>query len=184
MLSLVPVNITAARAWIERHHAHHHAPPFGLFAVGVARDGVLCCVAIVSRPVARLLAVRGDVAEITRCASDGTPHAASMAVAAATRMAIAGGYRRLVSYTLLGEAGTSYRAAGWHVTGILRARDGWLSRAGRNAVQTGAKVRWESGPDAAPADGAAALVCGWCAGRVALTPRPETLPLLALPSRS
>jgi hypothetical protein len=184
VLSLVPVGITEARAWIERHHAHHHAPPGGRFAVGVARDGDLCCVALVSRPVARLLDARGDVAEITRCASDGTPHAASMAVAAATRMAIAGGYRRVVSYTLLGEAGTSYRAAGWHVTGLIDASDGWLSRAGRSAVQTGAKVRWESGPGASPADGAAALVCGWCAGRIALTPRPETLPLLALPDRS
>ena len=129
-------------------------------------------------PVARMLDADPTCAEVTRCASDGTPHAASMCLAAARRAALALGYRRLVSYTLLGEAGTSYLAAGWVVTGLVDASQGWHSRAGRTTIQGGGKVRWETGPNALATDGAAALVAGMCAGRVDVTPRAEVLPLL------
>lgn len=40
-LAVVPVNIGAARGWVELHHSHHHAPLGALCAVGVALDGVL-----------------------------------------------------------------------------------------------------------------------------------------------
>lgn len=113
-LRIVPVGVREARERVEALHSHHHAPPGALFCVGVADGDRLVCVAIVSRPVARMLDADATVAEVTRVASDRTPHAASMAIAAATRAAIALGYRRLVSYTLLGESGTCYRAAGWH----------------------------------------------------------------------
>lgn len=178
-LRVVPVTLAAARAMVERHHSHHHAPVGGLLACAVAEGERVCCVAVLSRPVARMLDARGDTAEVTRVASDGTRHAASMCLAAITRAALSLGWRRLVSYTLLGEAGTSYRAAGWHVAGLVEASDGWHSRAGRTIAQGGGKVRWETGPDALPADGAAALVCAFAAGNVAVPPRPENLPLLA-----
>ena len=110
-LAVVPVTIGEARRFVEREHSHHHAPLGGLFAVAVAAGDRVVCVGVVSRPVARKLGGRG-IAELTRTASDGTPHAASMCIAAATRAALALGYRRIISYTLAGEAGTSYRAAG------------------------------------------------------------------------
>lgn len=178
-LRLVPVGVREARGRVEALHAHHRAPPGALFCVGVEADDRLACVAVVARPVARMLDFSPTVAEVTRVASDRTPHVASMAIAAATRAALALGYRRLVSYTLLGEEGTCYRAAGWVVTGLVEPSQGWHSRAGRTIAQGGGKARWEAGPDALPADGAAALVVGMCAGRVEVPARPETLPLLA-----
>lgn len=140
-LRVVPVTITDARKHIERHHSHHHAPVGGLLACAVAEGDRVCCVAVLSRPVARMLDARGDVAEVTRVASDGTKHAASMCLAAVTRAALALGWRRLVSYTLLGEAGTSYRAAGWRCTGIVEASQGWHSRGGRTIAQGGGAKR-------------------------------------------
>jgi len=166
-LAVVPVTIGEARCFVEREHSHHHAPVGGLFAVGVEAAGKLCCVAIASRPVARKLDAVGTVAEVTRVASDRTPHAASMCLAAIVRGALALGFRRVVSYTILGESGASYLAAGWHVTGLTPAfadGAGWGTRAGRTVIQPAAKVRWETGPDALPADGAAALACGWGRG--------------------
>lgn len=186
-LVVTPLTITAALAFVERHHSHHHAPPGGLFAVGVsacaherecpAEDAcalTLRCAALVSRPVARKLDQLGHVAEVTRVASDRTRHASSKCIAAASRMALAGGYTRLVSYTLLGESGASYLAAGWHVTGLTNNECGWDTRPGRSSDrQTGCKVRWEFGPGALPADGAAALVCAFAVGAVKLRPRKE-----------
>lgn len=178
-LRVAPITVKDATRAVRRWHSHHDAPRGGLFAVSVVDGDDLACVAIVGRPVAQRLGntTRG-IAEVTRVASSGTEHAASMCLAAATRMALAGGYRRVVSYTLLGEAGTSYRAAGWRVTGLVEASQRWHTRPGRTTMQGGAKVRWETGPDAQPADGAAALVAGLCVGRVEIAARRETLPLL------
>jgi hypothetical protein len=176
-LAVVPVTIGEARRFVEREHSHHHAPLGGLFAVAVAAGDRVVCVGVVSRPVARKLGGRG-IAELTRTASDGTPHAASMCIAAATRAALALGYRRIISYTLAGEAGTSYRAAGWRITGSTHNADGWATRAGRTTVQSGAKFRWETGPDALPLDAEAAAECAAMVGVVDVPARPETLPLL------
>jgi hypothetical protein len=201
-LVTTPLTIGEARAFVEAKHAHHHAPKSALFAVGVSacphvrcptRDGkvdcpdiglTLRCAALVGRPVARKLDQLGHVAELTRCASDRTPHVASKCIAAATRMAIAGGYTRLISYTLVGESGASYLAAGWHVTGLTNNEHGWQTRPGRDreARQGGAKVRWEYGPDALPCDSdeavEAAIVCALSVGLVNIPERTESLPLL------
>mgnify|MGYP006315130155 CR=1 FL=1 len=177
-LSVVPITIGEARRFVEAEHSHHHAPLGGLFAVAVAAGDRVVCVGVVSRPVARKLGGRG-IAELTRTASDGTPHAASMCIAAATRAALALGYRRVISYTLAGEAGTSYRAAGWRLTGLCDGKGGsWHTRVGRTVVQPGVKVRWETGPDALPLDAEAAAECARMVGVVDVPARPETLPLL------
>jgi hypothetical protein len=178
-LSVVPVTLGAARVFVEQHHSHHHAPVGGLLACAVADGDRLCCVAILSRPVARMLDAQGGVAEVTRVATDRTPGAALLCLRTLTGAAVRLGWARLVSYTLLGESGGLYRQAGWRVTGLVEASQGWHSRAARTTVQGGAKVRWEYGPGALPADGAAAFVAGMCVGRVAIPSRAETLPLLA-----
>jgi hypothetical protein len=177
-LRVVPLTVRAARAFVERHHSHHHAPVGGLLACGVTEGDRLCCVAILSQPVARMLGARGDTAEVSRLASDGTRHAASKCLAAISRGALALGWRRLVSYTLLGETGHSYRAAGWHVTGSVEASERWHTRSRRTIVQAGAKVRWECGPDALPLDPAAERARADAVGRVLVQPRREVLPLL------
>lgn len=176
-LRVVPITITDARKHIERHHSHHHAPVGGLLACAVAEGDRVCCVAVLSRPVARMLDARGDVAEVTRVASDGTKHVASMCLAAVTRAALALGWRRLVSYTLLGETGTSYRAAGWRCTGIVEASQGWHSRGGRTIAQGGGKARWETGPDALPESPEAVAAVIAAVGVAVVPDRPEVLPL-------
>lgn len=176
-LRVVPVTLTAAREFVERHHSHHHAPIGGLFAAGVALGDELVCVAILSRPVARRLQEQG-CAEISRVASVRVPHAASMAIGAVTRAARALGWLRLVSYTLLGEAGTSYRAAGWWPVMIGKdEQTQWQNRDRAAPAQPGAKVRWEWGPGALPRDADVDAAVRAAVGNVELSPRGETLPL-------
>lgn len=123
-LDLVPVSFADACAFVAEHH-RHHAPPVGhKFSFGVAHDQVLVGVAIVGRPVARPFD-DGRTLEVTRVATDGTPHAASMLYAAAWRASKALGFRRLVSYTQRGESGASLRAAGWTVIAERPPRPGW-----------------------------------------------------------
>lgn len=139
---LMPVTLREASAFVERHHRHHKPPQGGLFAVGCG-DTEVRGVAIVGRPVARMLN-DGWTAEVTRLATDGSRNACSMLYGAAWRAARALGYRRLVTYTLPEEGGASLRASGW--TCIGEAGGGSWSRTSRPRVDahpTQAKLRWE-----------------------------------------
>jgi hypothetical protein len=117
-LILHPLSIQDANALVKRWHRHHRPVLSGLFAVGIARSGdeEPCGAAIVGRPVARMLQ-DGWTAEVTRCVTDGTPHACSKLYGAAWRACRALGYRRLITYVLNTESGTSLVAAGWKCVG-------------------------------------------------------------------
>lgn len=123
-LDLVPVSFADACAFVAAWHRHHEPPVGHKFSVGVSCDGVLVGVAMVGRPVARSFD-DGRTLELTRCATDGTPNAASMLYAAAWRATSALGFRRLVTYTQGGESGASLRAAGWSVIAERPPRPGW-----------------------------------------------------------
>jgi hypothetical protein len=148
-LHLVPVTFADACGFIAMWH-RHHVPPQGMkFTVGAADDaGVLVGVAIAGRPVARHLD-DGATLEVTRVATDGTPHACSMLYAACWRAARALGYRRLVTYTQAGETGVSLRAAGWRIIAARPSRSGW-DRPSRPRRDHGTghipRALWEAAP--------------------------------------
>lgn len=143
-LDLQPVTLAEARAFVAEHHRHHPAPLGGKFAIGITDGETVLGVVIVGRPVARALD-DGWTAEVTRCCViDGVPGGCSKLYAAAWRAARAMGYRRLGTYTLASEPGTSLVAAGWSPVGEVRGRS-W-SRPSRPRVDrhpTQAKIRWE-----------------------------------------
>lgn len=124
-LRVVPIEFRDACGFIKMWH-RHHAPPVGCkFSIGVADDDdVLRGVAIVGRPVARLLQ-DGLTLEVTRTATDGARNANSMLYGAAWQAAKAMGYRRLVTYTQHGEFGSSLKGAGWRMVAERPARPGW-----------------------------------------------------------
>lgn len=125
ILHLVPIQFRDARAFVAMWHRHNQPPVGCKFCIGVADDeGVLRGVAIVGRPVARMLD-NGQTLEVTRTATDGAHNANSMLYAAAWRAARALGYTRLVTYTQAEESGVSLRAAGWRVVAQRPARPGW-----------------------------------------------------------
>jgi hypothetical protein len=157
MIAVVPCSIQDAREFVHQFYRHHGPPVSGLFALACARkisnattddafplpDSAICGVAIVGHPVARMLQ-DGWTAEVSRLATDGTQNACSMLYAACWRAARALGYRRLVTYTLASEPGTSLIAAGWREVGRVTARS-WdcpiRPRVDRHPLQE--KIRWE-----------------------------------------
>lgn len=123
-LRIVPVGRDQAFNFIATWHRHHQPPQGYKFALGVAHADVLVGVATVGRPVARVLD-DGMTLEVTRVATDGTPHACSALYGACWRAAKAIGYSRALTYTQDGESGASLRAAGWVNTAVRVARTGW-----------------------------------------------------------
>ena len=97
-LRLVPVTFAQACGFVEDWHRHHRPPRGHKFSVGVADGDVLVGVAIVGRPVARLLD-DGHTLEVVRVATDASANACSKLYAACWAAAKALGYRRLVTYT-------------------------------------------------------------------------------------
>ena len=116
MLSLVPVSLKDANAFVAAHHRHHKPVTGHKFSIGCEQDGRLVGVAIVGRPVSRYLD-DGLTLEVNRLCSTGKKNVCSMLYAAAARAAKAIGYRKVITYTLDSEPGTSLRAAGWMCMG-------------------------------------------------------------------
>lgn len=148
-LDIVPIGLADARAFVSEHHRHHDAPKGHKFSLGVALDGLLVGVAIVGRPVARVIDAEGDTLEVRRTATDGTYNANSMLYGAAWRVTKALGYRRLITYTQEGETGASLRAAGFLVIGERPARGGWSMPSRPREVKPGTeyvqRTLWERG---------------------------------------
>lgn len=143
-LTVVPLELVEAQAFVLAHHRHHKPPRRCRFSIGAANDaGEVVGVAMVGRPKARNLQ-DGWTCEVLRLATDGTKNACSILYAASWRACRAMGYRRLVTYTLPEEGGGSLRASGWLLIG--EAGGGSWSREARPRVDTHPlqeKIRWE-----------------------------------------
>jgi hypothetical protein len=143
-LSLQPISFPEAVAFIAKHHRHHIPPVGWKFGIGVNDGEKVVGVITVGRPVARHLD-DGWVLEVTRCCTDGTKNASSMLYGAAWRAAQALGYKRLITYTLIEEPGTSLKAAGWK--DVYTTAGGSWSAPSRPRVDkhpTGQKRLWEA----------------------------------------
>lgn len=145
-LRITPVELRDAREFVEAHHRHHEPPVGHKFSIGVADGDVLVGVAIVGRPVSRVIQAQGATLEVIRTATDGTRNANSMLYGACRRAAFAMGYDRLITYTQDGESGASLRAAGFRVLASRPARPGWHtpSRPRENRAEHVARTLWEA----------------------------------------
>lgn len=143
MLTLCPVTLEEANAFVAQWHRHHKPVPGAKFCIGVADGGHICGVAIVGRPIARM-ADDGWTLEVNRTCTDGTRNANSALYGACRRAAWALGYKKLITYTLPEEGGASLRAAGFRTVG--EAGGGRWSRENRPRIDTHPlqkKLKWE-----------------------------------------
>jgi tRNA A37 N6-isopentenylltransferase MiaA len=142
-LQITPCTLTEAHAFVAQKHRHHRPAQGGLFAVAASIGEEVVGVAVIGRPISRMLD-DGWTAEVTRLATDGSKNACSMLYRAAWRACRALGYRKLVTYTLSKESGASLRGAGFKEIG--KAGGGSWSvpsrpRVDKHPLQE--KIRWE-----------------------------------------
>jgi hypothetical protein len=115
-LRIVPIFQAEAFAFIELLHRHHRKPVGSVFQIACTDGEKIVGVAVVGRPVSRRLQ-DGFTLEVNRLCTDGTPNACSILYAASWRVAREMGYRKLITYILNTEPGTSLNAAGWRLIG-------------------------------------------------------------------
>jgi hypothetical protein len=115
-LEIVPIFQDEANAFVKKFHRHHKPVVGSVFQIACAKNGDVVGVAIVGRPVSRKLH-NGWTLEVNRLCTNGEKNACSMLYAAAWRAAKELGYKRLITYILNTEPGTSLKAAGWKLIG-------------------------------------------------------------------
>lgn len=108
------IGLDEANAFVAEHHRHHKPVVGHVFSIGAAESDRIVGVAIVGRPVSRRRD-DGVTAEVTRLCTDGTKDACSFLYGAAAKAAFALGFKRIGTYILAAEPGTSLTAAGWRL---------------------------------------------------------------------
>ncbi len=149
-MRIVPLTLREANDFVELHHRHsaRTSNDGGKYAIGLERDGVLVGVAIVGRPIARMLHVGGDTAELLRlCTSPEAPKGSgSKLYARARRIWQLMGGTRMVTYTLQAESGASMRGAG-HAAPAAEVKGGQWDRDSRRRqerpIYDSPKNRWD-----------------------------------------
>ena len=115
-LEIRPCTFQDARMFVKEYHRHNKPPAGHKFSIACYEGDRLCGVAMVGRPIGRHLD-DGLTLEINRCCTDGTKNACTKLHGAACRAAKALGYKRIFTYTLESEPGSSLRASNWTCEG-------------------------------------------------------------------
>lgn len=134
-----------ACGFIARHHRHHVPPQGGIVALGLWEDEKLVGIGILGRPLARAAQMNGDAELIRLCVLPDVAHAASALQARMKRVAQSLGFRRMLTYTLADEAGTSMRAAGMQRDIDLTRGGEWTTPTRKRLAAihpTARKIRW------------------------------------------
>ncbi len=152
-LTIRPITLRKANAYVTQYHRHNIATNGHKWSIACYDGDRLCGVAIAGQPIARGLD-DGRTIEIRRVCTDGTYNACSKLYGAAARIAKEFGYKRVVTYTLVSEPGTSLKASGWTNAGEAGGRSWDTPSRPREAVQETLfgevrkypeekKIRWE-----------------------------------------
>jgi hypothetical protein len=146
-LSIRPITLREAQAYVRQFHRHHRPSAGGCFALGVVdAEGELHGVVMAGRPINRTLDDAFTL-EVTRCCTDGTRNAPSKLYAAVRRVGQAMGYRKIMTYTLPAEGGASLRGAGYQQVALITGHpwNGPLrGRPRRDDHPQADKWRWET----------------------------------------
>ena len=139
----MPITLKAANEFVAKHHRHHKPSVGHKFSIGLSNDDNLIGVAIMGRPVARN-SDDGFTIEVARLCTNGQKNACSMLYQAAARASKELGYKKIQTYILEIESGTSLKASGWKMEAIT-AGGQWKHTDGkerRTDQPTMPKQRW------------------------------------------
>jgi hypothetical protein len=154
MLTIVPISIRDAKAFVRAHHRHAPVVVGARLAIGLEHDGVLVGVGMLGRPVARGLDADRLCGEAVRVCviTDAPKGASSKIIARLKRIWQLMGGARFVSYNREDESGASMRGAGLTPTASVLGRQ-WscTSRPRAFAPEVIDKTRWEQSLERIPA---------------------------------
>lgn len=140
-----PISLKDANAFVELHHRHNKKVTGCKFCISAIQDNNIIGVAICGRPVSRHLD-DGLTLEVNRLCTDGTKNASSYLYSRCKKIAVLLGYKKVITYTLQSESGSSLKAIGAIIEKKTEHNKQWNDSGNvkRNfqAVTTAPKYRW------------------------------------------
>ena len=141
-LHITPITLRAANEYVSNYHRHHKPTRGCKFCIACYDGDRLAGVAICGRPVSRCLD-NGLTLEVNRLCTDGTYNACSKLYGACKRIAKEMGYKKIITYILESENGSSLKASGYICEGKAGGEMWTGKRSGRdNGVPKEKKTRW------------------------------------------
>jgi len=138
------IELKDANAFVEQYHRHHKPVVGHRFSIACVIDDAIHGVAIVGRPVARMVDPSTTL-EVTRLVTDGTANACSFLYGAAARAGKELGYSKIQTYILESETGVTLKASGWKIAAVTQGGE-WKHTDGkprRTDQPSEKKIRWE-----------------------------------------
>jgi len=148
--TVVPLSLKKANEFVTEHHRHNKKTQTHKFSIGAIYNDELVGVAIVGRPASRYLDNQ-FTAEVNRvCIKNPAPkNACSFLYGRCWRIWQQMGGKKILTYTLAEESGSSMKGVGWNKVSETKPRPlhnlGWTTRKGRtwHPVNAQLKFRWE-----------------------------------------
>ena len=145
----IPLTLSEANDFVTEHHRHNKKCQGHRFSIGCIKDNELVGVAICGRPLSRRLDSQFVLEVLRVCIKDPAPkNACSYLYGRAWTIWQAMGGKKILTYTLASESGSSMKAVGWQKvseTKPFKEGKGWTTRPGRvwQPVNSVLKYRWE-----------------------------------------
>lgn len=141
-LEIRPIGLKEANNFVKKFHRHHKGTVGHKFSIGLFDGNEMVGCAICGRPVSRHFDT-GEICEVNRlCVLDGIKNGCSMLYGACSRVAKAMGYKKIITYTLESETGTSLMASNFQFDGIAGGKIWNGERRRDNGVPKEMKKRW------------------------------------------
>ncbi len=140
-MEIRPITFRQACEFIKNNHRHHKPTVGCKFSVGLFENDKMIGCAVCGRPVSRFLD-NGETCEINRLCTDGTRNACSMLYGACCRIAKDMGYKKIITYILMSEPGTSLKASGFVCDGEAGGKMWTGDRERDNGAPRELKTRW------------------------------------------
>lgn len=142
MTQIIPISLREANEYVSNNHRHHKAVAGCKFCIAlIDENSHIVGVAICGRPVSRYYD-DGLTLEINRLCTTGYKNACSRLYGACTRIAKEMGYKKVITYILESENGSSLKASNFICEGIAGGKIWTGERKRDNGVPRELKKRW------------------------------------------
>ena len=143
--TVVPLTLRFANLFITQHHRHNKRVVGCKFCIGAEYNKELVGVAVVGRPITMTLDDMFTVEVLRCCVLDKAPkNTCSFLYGRSWRIWQQMGGKKIITYTLESEKGTSLKAVGWDNVAKTK-KSTWHKRPNREwqDVYSELKYRWE-----------------------------------------
>jgi hypothetical protein len=145
-LKCIPLTLRESNKFVKEHHRHSKECRGHRFSIGAIFKENLVGVAIIGRPINRYLDNRFTAEILRNCVLETAPKGTcSFLYAKAIQVWQAQGGKKILTYTLITEPGSSLKAVNFHAAAKTQLfKNGWTNRKNRsNEYLKIQKIRWE-----------------------------------------